>query len=102
MASTDMRPWDGSGSGTGLIDPWTATSVPSYIVVKKPTDASVVSPPFYDDAPLTIPVLQPGEAVIIEIPWYPPNPADFGCFGGDQGHFCLWRELKPPSRRRSE
>ncbi len=85
--TTPMRPWDGTGSGTGLIDPWTAGG--SYIVSKSPQHASVVSPPIYDTAPLVIPALAPGEAVVIQIPWYPPNPADFACFGGDQRHFCL-------------
>jgi hypothetical protein len=84
--TTSMRPWDGTGSGTGLIAPWTSGG--GMIVSKTPTHPSVISPPIYDDAPLVIPVLQPGEAVVIQIPWYPPNPADFGCFG-DPGHFCL-------------
>ncbi|MDX2043800.1 MAG: Ig-like domain-containing protein [Acidobacteriota bacterium] len=56
---------------------------------KDSTHASVVAPPIYDTAPLVVPALAPGEAVVIQIPWYPPNPADFACFGGDQGHFCL-------------
>lgn len=81
--TTNMAPWNGGGG----IRPWTVAD--GYIVNKTAKDASVVSPPIYDTAPLVIPVLQPGEAVVIEIPWYPPNPADFGCFGGDQGHFCL-------------
>ena len=58
-------------------------------MVKNPKHASVVSPPVYDTAPLVVPVLQPGEACVIQIPWYPPNPADYSCFGGDQGHMCL-------------
>ncbi len=78
-----MRPWDGGGTA---IVPWTVAG--GYIVSKTPLHTSVVSPPIYDTAPLVIPVLQPGEAVIIQIPWYPPNPADFACFG-DQQHFCL-------------
>ncbi|HEY8020757.1 MAG TPA: tyrosinase family protein [Thermoanaerobaculia bacterium] len=82
--TTVMQPWDGTGTA---IQPWTAAG--GYIVGKLPADPSVVSPPIYDTAPLTIPVLQPNEAVVIQIPWYPPNPADFSCFGGDQGHFCL-------------
>ena len=80
-----LAPWDGLGATS--IDPWTGAG--GYINVKPPKHASVVSPPFYDDAPLTIPILQPGEAVVIQIPWYPPNPADFSCFGADQGHVCL-------------
>lgn len=82
--TTNMRPWDGTGT---LIQPWTIGG--GYIVTKNPKHASVVSPPIYDTAPLVVPVLQPGEACVIQIPWYPPNPADFACFGGDQGHVCL-------------
>src|SRR6185503_19947610 len=79
----NMGPWDGTGS----ILPWTTAG--GYTVNKSSQHPSIVSPPVYDCAPLVIPVLQPGEAVVIQIPWYPPNPADFACFGGDQGHFCL-------------
>jgi Common central domain of tyrosinase/Bacterial Ig domain len=82
--TTAMQPWDGTGT---VIQPWTVAG--GYIVSKTPTDPSVVSPPIYDTAPLTIPVLQPNEAVVIQIPWYPPNPGDFSCFGSDQGHVCL-------------
>lgn len=82
--TTAMGPWDGTGAS---IRPWTTGD--GYIVSKSPLDPSVVSPPIYDTAPLVIPALQPGEAVVLQIPWYPPNPADFGCFGGDQGHICL-------------
>ncbi len=99
-----MAPWDGSpGSGSGSassfkIQPWeTSTPAPSggnYVVAKLPTDPSVVSPPIYDTAPLTIPVLQPGQAVVIQIPWYPPNPADFASFGTDQYHFCLLARIE--------
>ncbi len=81
--TTNMRPWDGTGT---LIQPWTIPD--GYIVVKNPKHPSVVSPPIYDTAPLVVPILQPGEACVIQIPWYPPNPADFACFG-DSGHFCL-------------
>lgn len=98
-----MAPWDGSpgnppsASGT-QIQPWeTTTPAPSggnYVVTKLPNDPSVVSPPIYDVAPLTIPVLQPGQAVVIQIPWYPPNPADFASFGSDQGHFCLLARIE--------
>jgi Common central domain of tyrosinase/Bacterial Ig domain len=82
--TTSMAPWNGTGPA---IRPWTAAD--GYIVGKSARHPSVVFPPIYDTAPLTIPVLQPGEAVVIEIPWYPLNPADFACFGGDQGHACL-------------
>ncbi|HEY0726503.1 MAG TPA: Ig-like domain-containing protein, partial [Pyrinomonadaceae bacterium] len=81
--TTNMRPWDGTGPA---IQPWTIAD--GYIVAKNPKHPSVVYPPVYDTAPLVVPILQPGEAVVIQVPWYPPNPADFGCFG-DPGHMCL-------------
>jgi hypothetical protein len=91
--TTSMEPWDGTTrGGAASIQPWTTAG--GYIVSKLPTDPSVVSPPIYDTAPLTIPVLQPGEAVVIQIPWYPPNPANFSCFGSDQGHFCLLSRIE--------
>jgi hypothetical protein len=101
-----MAPWDGSpGSSTTppsasnfQIQPWeTTTPAPSggnYVVVKLPDDPSVVSPPIYDVAPLTIPILQPGQAVVIQIPWYSPNPTDFSSFGTDQYHFCLLARIE--------
>jgi hypothetical protein len=101
--SLTMGPWDGSpgppsSASSTPIQPWeTTTPAPSggnYVVAKSPTDASVVSPPIYDTAPLTIPILQPGQAVVIQIPWYPPNPADFASFGADQGHFCLLARIE--------
>jgi hypothetical protein len=102
--SLTMSPWDGSpGMGSGSassvkIQPWeTTTSAPSggtYVVVKHPNDASVVSPPIYDTAPLTIPVLQPGQAVVMQVPWYPPNPDNFTSFGTDKGHFCLLARIE--------
>jgi hypothetical protein len=82
--TTVMRPWDGTGPS---VQPWTTAG--GYIVGKLPSATSVVSPPIYDTAPLTVPILQPGEAAVVQIPWYPPNPADFSCFGADQGHVCL-------------
>jgi hypothetical protein len=87
--TTVMAPWNGTGTS---IEPWTTAG--GYIVSKPPTDPSVVSPPVYDSVPLTIPILQPGQAVVIQIPWYPANPADFSCFGGDQGHFCLLARIE--------
>jgi tyrosinase-like protein/Big-like domain-containing protein len=101
--SLTMAPWDGSpglptSASSFQIQPWeTTTPAPSggnYVVAKLPTDPSVVSPPIYDIAPLTIPVLQPGQAVVIQIPWYPPNPADFASFGPDQSHFCLLARIE--------
>jgi hypothetical protein len=91
-----MAPWNGlryngsvavAGNPVNGISPWTAAD--GYITLKRADDHSVVFPPVYDTAPLTIPVLQAGESAVIEIPWYPPNPADFSCFGTDQGHVCL-------------
>jgi hypothetical protein len=87
--TTALAPWNGTGTA---IQPWTTAG--GYIVNKVPADPSVVSAPIYDTAPLTIPVLQPGEAAVIQIPWYPPNPADFSCFGGDQGHVCLLARIE--------
>lgn len=93
-----MSPWDGSPGGSTSasnvqIQPWeTTTSAPSggtYVVAKTPDDPSVVSPPIYDVAPLTVPKLQPGQAVVLQIPWYPPDPSNFSSFGTDAGHFCL-------------
>lgn len=85
-----MQPWDGSSS----IAPW-MPGVGSYTSAKTPKDPSVVFPPVYDTAPLRVPQLQPGESIVIEIPWYPPNPADFACFGvGDQGHVCLLARIE--------
>lgn len=78
-----MAPWDGT---TG-IRPWTVGD--GYIINKTPKSPSIVSPPIYDVAPLRIPALAPGEAVVLQIPWHPPNPANYACFGGDQGHVCL-------------
>jgi hypothetical protein len=98
--SVTMSPWDGSpgpptGFSTFQIEPWeTTTSGGTYVVAKLPTDPSVVSPPIYDTAPLTIPVLQPGQAVVIQIPWYPPNPDNFASFGSDKGHFCLLARIE--------
>lgn len=82
--TTAMAPWNGTGPA---VQPYTLAG--GYVVSKTPTHPSVVSPPIYDDALLTIPPLQPGQAVVLQIPWYPPNPADFSCFGSDQSHFCL-------------
>jgi Common central domain of tyrosinase/Bacterial Ig domain len=102
--SETMSPWDGSPGAAGnsassfQIQPWeTSTPAPSggnYVVAKYPSDASVVSPPIYDLAPLVVPILQPGQAVVLQIPWYPPNPADFASFGTDQGHVCLLARIE--------
>jgi len=96
-----MAPWNGlryngsvasGGNPVNGISPWTAAD--GYITLKRADDHSVVFPPIYDTAPLTIPVLQAGESVVIEIPWYPPNPTDFSCFGADQGHVCLLARIE--------
>ena len=84
-----MPPWDGSSS----MPPWTG-SPGDFTYGKTSLDASVVDAPVYDTAPLTIPVLQAGESCVIEIPWFPPNPADFSCFGSDQGHVCLLARIE--------
>jgi hypothetical protein len=96
-----MAPWNGyvaNGSSgappSPLLHPW-AIGDP-YTSSKAANDPSVVFPPTYDTAALTIPVLQPGQTVVIEIPWYPPNPANYaGCastFGA--GHVCLLARLE--------
>ena len=99
--SLTMSPWDGSPAAPAApaaFDPALTTANPgNYVVAKSPNDASVFSPPIYDAAPLTIPVLQPGQAVIIQVPWYPPNPNDFASFGTDQGHFCLLARIETSS-----
>jgi hypothetical protein len=83
-----LRPWDGTFS----IDPWTPGG--GYIVSKNSFHRSVLAPPIYDTAPLTIPALNPGETVILELPWYPPNPAHYACLG-DMNHFCLLGRVTP-------
>lgn len=93
IAISTMGPWDGLAFNDGLpngtsgqIEPWTAPG--QQILVKNALDRSVTSPPFYDTAPLRIPVLQPNEEAIMEIPWYPPDPAKFGNVT-DPNHVCL-------------
>ena len=88
-----MGPWDGvafpdglANDSTGEIEPWTPAG--GQIYAKPEDDESVTSAPFYDTAPLTIPVMQPNQEVIMEIPWYPPNPASFGSVS-DPNHVCL-------------
>ena len=87
--TTTMIPWNGGSA----IPPWTGAPG-NYTYAKTSKDPSVVDAPVYDTAPLTVPLLQPGESCVIEIPWYPPNPADYSCFGGDQGHVCLLARLE--------
>lgn len=83
-----MTPWNANAG----LSPW--TSAGGYVLNKDPRSRSIVYPPTYDTASLTIPVLQPGQSVILEIPWYPPNPNDFAALGGDQSHFCLLARIE--------
>ncbi|MUV14868.1 tyrosinase family protein [Noviluteimonas gilva] len=84
-----LRPWNGVVPSGAPIDPW--TSAGGFIVSKNSFDRSVLSPPIYDTAPLTIPVLAPGQAVILEVPWYPPRPSDYACLGDMNGFGLLGR-----------
>ena len=84
-----LRPWNGVVPSGSPIDPWNAAG--GFIVTKTSSDRSVLSPPIYDSAPLTIPVLAPGQAVILEVPWYPPRPADYACLGDMNGFGLLGR-----------
>ena len=70
------------------IDPWNAAG--GFIVTKTSFDRSVLSPPIYDTAPLTIPALAPGQAVILEIPWYPPRPARLHLPRRHERHSACW------------
>lgn len=92
ILTSSQRPWNGTSNAGPAIDPWTAGG--GYIVSKSSFDRSVVSPPIYDTALLTVPVLAPGQEVILEIPWYPPNPAHYSCLG-DMNHFCLLGRVQP-------
>jgi hypothetical protein len=86
-----LRPWNGVVPSGSPIDPW--TSAGGFIVTKTSTDRSILSPPIYDAAPLTIPALAPGQAAILEIPWYPPRPSDYACLGDSQ--FGLLGRITP-------
>jgi hypothetical protein len=97
--ATNMGPWDGTLPGTDGLTPSQSNLHPSnrmepwgllggQAFAKNGADRSVTSPPIYDTALLTIPVLQPGEEVIMEIPWFPPNPSGFGNIA-DPHHVCL-------------
>ena len=97
VINNNLAPWDGSSvfnNDTGVsspIRPWTAGD--GYIINKNAKHRSIVAPPIYDVAPLRVPILAPGQAVVLEIPWYPPNPADYACFG-DPGHHCLLARIE--------
>ena len=92
VLTSPQHPWDGVPNTGAPIDPWTVGG--GYIVSKTSFERSVVSPPIYDTAPLTIPALAPGEAVVLEIPWYPSDPAHYACLG-DMAHFCLLSRITP-------
>jgi hypothetical protein len=83
-----MPPWDGSSN----IRPWVRGS--AELKTKTSLDPSVVSPPIYDTAPLTIPVLQAGQAVILQIPWYPPNPRQFPTGPASNQSFTLLARIE--------
>jgi hypothetical protein len=87
-----LRPWNGLVPSGAPIDPWTSGG--GFIVTKNSLDRSVLSPPIYDTAPLTVPALAPGQAAVLEIPWYPPNPADYACLGS-MNQFGLLARLTP-------
>ena len=87
-----LRPWNGVVPSGSPIDPWTTGG--GFIVTKNSFERSVLSPPIYDSAPLTVPALAPGQAAILEIPWYPPRPGDYACLG-DMNAFGLLARLTP-------
>ncbi len=77
-----MVPWNGATT----VEPYTTAG--GYIFDKNAKHPSVVFPPIYDDARLTVPKLFPGQSVILEIPFFPPDPSHFSCFS-EAGHLCL-------------
>jgi hypothetical protein len=91
--TSSMRPWN----GTDAISPWINT-IPGdpdgYVIQKPPTHHSIVYPPIYDDALLTIPPIAANQCVIIEIPFYPPPLAECGSFSDPQ-HLCLLARIEP-------
>lgn len=101
-----VQPWDGRATAWGAgctpartpVYPWSGPGFASAsITLKEYRDASIVTPPIYEDVPLLIPRLHGGEEVILQIPWYPPDPASYSCFGGDSGHFCLLARIEQPA-----
>lgn len=91
-----MGPWNGvaipdgwPNDTLGQIEPWTVAG--GQINAKTGLDRSVVSPPFYDFAPLNIPAMQTNQEAILEIPWYPPDPAKFNT---TQLHACLLARIE--------
>ncbi|HKR04108.1 MAG TPA: tyrosinase family protein [Bacteroidia bacterium] len=90
----EIKPWNGVASFGSPIPPW-VTGPGSEILVKSYQDESLISPPIYDDALLTIPILDPGQSVIMQVPWYPPYPDNYNCFT-DQNHFCLLARIVTP------
>jgi len=65
-----------------------------YLIHKSPLHHSIIYPPTYDDALLTIPVLQSNECSIIEIPFYPPPLNECNGFQDPQ-HLCLLARIEP-------
>jgi hypothetical protein len=90
--SEPMHPWDGLAIYSNPIPPWTSGS--DDIEVKNAFDPTVVSPPIYDVAGLTIPVLQPNESVVLQMPWYPPNPDNYSCFEGDKTQYSILARIE--------
>ncbi len=89
-----LEPWAGASmENTIPVFPWTALPPEGRIVAKTSIDPTVVTPPIYDDAPLTIPVLAPGESVIMQVPWFPPDPKVASCTG-NEGHYCLLARIE--------
>ena len=92
--TSNLRPWD----GTDAISPWINTNFPAdpegYAISKPPTHHSIVYPPIYDDALLTIPPIPAGHCAIIEIPFYPPPAVECGGFSDPQ-HLCLLARIEP-------
>lgn len=83
-----MPPWDGSAG----LAPWTAGS--PELQPKTSLDPSVVSPPIYDTAPLTLPVLQEGQEAIVQIPWSPPDPREFTSGAASRQSFALLARIE--------
>jgi hypothetical protein len=101
VMSGAMAPWNGfevnGSSGSAQNPPLPPFETGDYPGPSKKTanDDSVVFPPVYDMAQLTVPVLQPGYSVVIEIPWYPPDPNNYPTCLGSSGtlHACLLARL---------
>ncbi len=87
-----MHPWDGAVY-TGLpIQPWLPGS--PYVQAKNAFDASVVTPPVYDVAMLSIPPLAPGASVILQVPWYAPDLTYLACAPAFNGNLLLLARIE--------